>query len=198
MAITIYGSARSRANRNTWACKEMGLPYDQKALTAEQLKGPDYLKINPQGKVPTMQDGEVTMTESLAINLYLARKNKKLWPTAEKDQAACEQWTLWAATEAEPHSIAMLVERVFKPADKRDLAKAAAAEEAFKPRMDYLNKHLAGKNFLVGNSFTIADLNAAGVIAGAVPGGFPMDQYPNVKKWLDACTSRLAFKETRA
>jgi glutathione S-transferase len=198
MAITIYGSARSRAARCTWALKEMGVPYEQKALTAEQLKSADYLKLNPQGKVPTMQDGDLTMTESLAINVYLARKHKKLWPTSEKEQAAAEQWTLWAATEAEPHAITMLVERAFKPADKRDLNKANAAEEAFKPRMDYLNQHLAGRQYLVGNQFTIADLNAAACIAAAVPGGFKMDTYPNVKRWLDACTSRQAFKDTRS
>jgi glutathione S-transferase len=92
----------------------------------------------------------------------------------------------------------MLVERAFKPADKRDLNKASAAEEAFKPRMDYLNQHLAGRQYLVGNQFTIADLNAAACIAAAVPGGFKMNTYPNVKRWLDACTSRQAFKETRS
>ena len=198
MAITIYGSARSRANRCTWALKEMGIPYEQKALTADQLKGADYLKINPQGKVPAMQDGDLTMTESLAINVYLARKHKKLWPSSEKEQAAAEQWTLWSATEAEPHAITMLVERAFKPADKRDLNKANAAEEAFKPRMDYLNQYLTNRQYLVGNQFTIADLNAAACISAAVPGGFKMDAYPNVKKWLDACTSRQAFKDTRA
>ncbi|MBM3503286.1 MAG: glutathione S-transferase family protein [Alphaproteobacteria bacterium] len=198
MAITIYGSARSRANRCTWALKEMGVSYDQKALTPDQLKGADYLKVNPQGKVPTMQDGDLTMSESLAINMYFARKYKKLWPASEKDQAAAEQWALWSATEAEPHAITMLVERAFKPADKRDAAKANAAEEAFKPRMEYLNTYLANRKYLIGSDFTIADLNAAACIAAAVPGGFKMESYPNVKRWLDACTSRQAYKDTRA
>ena len=198
--ITLYGSSRSRATRCAWALEEIGAKYERNALAEPgALKSADYLKINPAGKAPSLTDGDLKMFESLAINLYVAKNYGKapFWPADKKDQARAEMWTLWAATEAEPRAIGMLIERVFKPEDKRDPAKAAALEEELKPRMDVLNQSLAGKDNLLGKDFTVADLNVASVVAAAVPAKFDMGPYPHVDRWLKSAMARPAFQKSR-
>ncbi len=198
--ITLYGSNRSRASRCAWALEEVGAKYERNMMAEPgALKTADFMKINPNGKAPAMTDGDVNLFESLAINLYVAKNYGKapFWPASKADQAKAEMWTMWAATEAEPRAIGMLVERVFKPEDKRDPAKAAAFEEELKPRMEVLNSVLAGKDNLLGNDFTVADLNVAAVVAAAVPAKFDMSAYPNVDRWLKAATSRPAFTKSR-
>lgn len=198
--ITLYGSNRSRASRCAWALEEVGAKYERNMMAEPgALKTADYMKINPNGKAPAMTDGDVNLFESLAINLYVAKNYGKapFWPASKADQAKAEMWTMWAATEAEPRAIGLLVERVFKPEDKRDPAKAAAFEEELKPRMEVLNSVLAGKDNLLGNDFTVADLNVAAVVAAAVPAKFDMAVYPNVDRWLKAATSRPAFTKSR-
>jgi len=97
--LTIYGVYRSRASRNIWLATELGLPFKQVPViqlyrlpSPEAAKGvlhtksPEFLKINPNGHIPALQDGDVTLFESLAINLYLARKyDKGLWPKKVED-----------------------------------------------------------------------------------------------------------------
>lgn len=198
--ITLYGSNRSRASRCVWALEEVGAKYERNLLAQPgAMKSPDFMKINPNGKAPAMTDGEINLFESLAINLYVAKNYGKapFWPASKADQAKAEVWTLWAATEAEPCAIGMLIERVYKPEDKRDPAKAAAFEQELKPRIAVLNNALAGKDNLLGKDFTVADLNVAAVVAVAVPAKFDMGPYSNVDRWLKAATSRPAFTKSR-
>lgn len=198
--ITLYGSKRSRATRCAWALEEVGAPYERNLMEAPgALKTPDYLKINPNGKAPALSDGAVNLFESLAINLYVARTYGKapFWPASKDDQARAEMWTMWSATEAEPRAIGMLVERVFKPEGQRDEAKAKQLEDELKPRMEVLNTALAGRDWLLGKDFTVADLNTAAVVAAAVPAKFDMAAYPNVDRWLKAATARPAFAKSR-
>src|SRR5438270_12862372 len=83
MAIKIYGSAMSRAARVMWCAKELGLSFEHIDVAWDSLKKPEFLAVNPNGKVPGFQDGNVTLFESLAINLYLAKKygTGELYPT---------------------------------------------------------------------------------------------------------------------
>ena len=165
--ITLYGSDRSRALRNLWALKELGLEYERDARdhVSGEIKTDDYLAINPSGKVPSMTDGEVSMYESLAINLYLAMTYGKggLWPDDAKSQADCLQWTLFAATEVEPHTVGVLMERIFKPEHLRDEAAAQKHLDQLPRALDVLEGVLSEQSYLCGKSFTIADLNVASV-----------------------------------
>ena len=144
--IKLFGSDRSRALRNLWALKELGLEYERDARdhVSGEIKTDDYLAINPSGKVPSMTDGDVTMYESLAINLYLAMtygsksKGGGLWPDDAKGQADCLQWTLFAATEVEPHVVGALMERIFKPEHLRDEAAAQKHLEQLPRVLDVL------------------------------------------------------------
>jgi len=197
---TIYGNARSRATRCVWALNELGVDYDRVKLdhVAGENKTPEYLALNPSGKVPTLVDGDVVMSESLAINLYLARKyDNGLWPSSEADRARAEQWTMWAAAEAEPHTVTIAIERMFKLEEARDEAKAKAAEEALAPRLTYIDSYLEGRDHLVGDQFTIADLNVACVLASMLVTNVDLAPYPNLARWLTATATREAYTKAR-
>ncbi|MBL8643926.1 MAG: glutathione S-transferase family protein [Rhodospirillaceae bacterium] len=201
--ITLYGSMTSRATRNLWALEELGLPYEMKKvnLADGSHKKPEFTAVNPAAKIPALtDDGGVSMSESFAINLYLAQRYGvgKLWPTDPAQQAACLQWSMWAATEVEMPIVAVVVEKVFKPADKRDDTVIARNIERFTPEVAYIDRMLAGKDYLVGNSFTIADLNAACILNSLTRVGFDFAPYPNLARWLKACTSRPANQKVQA
>ena len=202
--ITLYGGMNSRATRNLWVLEELGVPYEQKAINfpAGENKSPEFLKVNPSGKVPALadSDGNVVMSESFGINLYLAQRYGvgKIYPADWAGQAACVQWTFWVATEVENWAVGMIVEKVFKPEPVRDMAMFAACEAKLAPALKYLDAQLAGKSFLVGNSFTVADLNVACVLAGLNMLKFDWMPYPNLAKWLVACQNRDANKRVAA
>ena len=202
MSITLYGSNASRATRNLWVLEELNLPYQQDKVNAQDgsSRSPEYLAINPLGKIPSLKDGDAVMFESLGINLYLAQKYGagKLWPSDWAGQAKCEQCTLWCATGLEGFAVAMLVERLFKPEAVRSEALYKAAEEKLVGELTYLECQLDGKDYLVGNAFSIADLNVACALGGLNRIGFDLSAYPNVKRWLDACLSRDANKRVVA
>src|SRR5258707_9654556 len=104
MAMKIYGSPMSRASRSLWCAKELGVPFEHVDLGWDKLKSPDFLAVNPCGKFPGFADGDLKLFESLAINLYIAKKygTGELYPANGEDEARTLQWTLWAATEIEP------------------------------------------------------------------------------------------------
>jgi len=210
--LTIYGVLRSRASRNVWLCHEAGLEFrlvpviqayrlaDPAAPGAPlHTRHPDFLKVNPNGHVPTMVDGDLTLHESLAINLYLAKRHGgALGPKDLAEDGLMGMWALWAATEAEPHSINILYHRVGKPPEERDPAVAAAAIEALRMPFGSLDAALAPTGFLVGGRFTVADINVAEVIRYALPAPELFEAAPHVKAWLAACHARPAFQRMMA
>src|SRR5881394_2378261 len=98
-----YGPTASRAARALWIVHELRIPFEHVAMEMKDLKGPDYLKVNPNGKVPTLVDGDFRLFESMAVNLYLAKRFNKdgFWPAGAEDQALCYQWSFWGMTEVE-------------------------------------------------------------------------------------------------
>ena len=197
--IKLFGSDRSRALRNLWTLKELGLDYerDTRDHVSGEIKTDDYLAINPSGKVPSMTDGDVAMYESLAINLYLAMTYSKgsLWPDDAKSQAACLQWTLFAATEVEPYTVGALMERIFKPENLRDEAAAQKHLDQLPRPLDVLEGVLNKQSYLCGKTFTIADLNVSSVASSLRMVAYDFSPYPNTSAWLGACTGRPANQE---
>ena len=206
--ITIYGVLRSRASRNIWLAHEAGLEFrhvpviqvyrlaDPNAADAPMhTASADFLAVNPNAQVPTMTDGELVLSESLAINLYLAKAHGgTLGPASPAEDGQMGMWSLWAATGVEPHSIEILYNRVGKPPAERDAAKADAAVAALRAPFAVLDRALAKTGFLVGGRFTVADINVAEIIRYAVPAPELFVDAPHVKAWLDVCQSRPAFK----
>lgn len=210
--LTLYGVYRSRASRNIWLAKELGVPFKLVPVIQhyrlENPQAPDaplhtrsaaFLKINPNGHIPTIDDDGLVLHESLAINLYLARKHGgALAPGNLAEEGLMDMWALWAATEIEPHSLLVLYHLVSNAPAERDPKIARAAIEALRAPFAVLDKALAATGFAVGDRFTVADINLAEVFRYAQPARELFDASPHVKSWLAACQARPAFKEMMA
>lgn len=195
--VTLYGVPRSRAMRCLWMLEELGLQYENVKVdfATGDTRKPEYLRINPNGHVPALRDGDVVLFESLAINLYLARKHDKgLWPKTVEDEGRTYQWSIWAMTELEEPMITALVNRVIFPPAQRDEQKAVAAAERFKGPLRVLDGALAGRSHLLGDAFTVADLNVASVLTIAPMAGLDVSGAPQAQAWLGRCVARPAMQ----
>ncbi len=202
MALKIYGVARSRAFRTLWMAGELGLPYEHvKVDFADSgTRRPDYLAINPNGHVPAIDDDSFQLWESMAINLYLAKKHASgaagLYPQALHDEARVWQWSFWGVTEVERPALTVLLNRI-GPEDKRDDAAAEAAERALAAPLRVLDAALAATPYLLGDRFTVADLNVASILAWARQARVDLAAFPNVERWLKACHDRPSAQAAR-
>jgi glutathione S-transferase len=200
MALTIYGSPMSRAFRVLWMAQELGLQYENVPLDprAGDTRKPDYLKINPNGHVPAIVDGDCVLWESLAINLYLAKKHGG--PLAPKDLAEegkALAWSMWALTELEDNIVTLVQSVLMPPERKPDAARVERAKAALNAPLRVLDAALAESQFLLGNRFSVADLNVAGVAAGLGIAKFDLSAWPRVGGWLATCTGRKALADVR-
>jgi glutathione S-transferase len=210
--MKLYGVLRSRASRNYWLLHELGIPFEHvPIIQAYRLANPDavdapvhtrspsFLAVNPNGQIPSLVDGDLVLHESLGINLYLARKfGGPMGPKTVAEEGQMIQWTLWAATTAEPQTINVLYHRVGKPLAERDPAIANAAVEALRAPFAVLDSALAKTGFVIGDRFTVADINVAEVMRYALPAPELFEAAPHMKAWLAACHARPAFKAMMA
>jgi glutathione S-transferase len=200
--LKIYGITQSRAFRPLWVVHELGLAYEQVPLDyrGDDLKSPDYLALNPNGRIPTLVDGDLVLWESMAITLYLARRyggDSGLWPDTVEGEALAWQWSLWVMTEVERPLLSVLMHRRVLPEDKRDPAKAARNLGVLQGPFGILDRALAGRDYLLGGGFTIADLNVASVLSWCKPARVPLDAYPNLGAWLARCLERPARQQAQ-
>lgn len=207
--LTIYGCFRSRASRNIWLAYELGVDFRHiPVIQAGRLpdpaapgapvntKSPEFLKVNPNGLIPAVEMDGLVLAESLAINLFLAKKfGGDLAPRDLTEDALMTQWAIWAMTEAEIHTIQVLYHKVMFPEAERDPARLAEAVSALARPFRVLDEALAGTGFLVGGRFTVADLNMAEVVRYAQPVPELFEAAPRVKAWLAACQARPAFQK---
>jgi glutathione S-transferase len=199
--IKLYGTSMSRAARSLWALEETGVKYEHVPLgfTGETRK-PEYLKINPNGHVPALDDNGLIVWESMAINLYLAEKYGKapLWPATVEGRGAAYQWSFWGMTELEPLFMIVLQHRMLLPADQRDEKAALAAIDSLKAPLKVIDDHLHKSEYLLGKEFTIADLNVASVLGLAMLVQVDLSATPTAQKWLQKCLERPANKRASA
>lgn len=207
--LTIYGVYRSRASRNIWLAHELGLPFkhvpvmqlyrlpDAKAADATlHTKSPAFLKVNPNGHIPSIDDDGLVLHESLAINLYLAKKHGgPLAPADLAEDGEMGMWSLWAATEVEPHALNVLYNRVVSRSGPMDAKVGDAAVEALRTPFAVLDASLAKDGHVMGGRFTVADINVAEIVRYAQAAPELFDANPRVKAWLAACQARPAFKK---
>ena len=196
--ITLYGSPRSSAGRCLWALEEAGVTYTAKEVDMrnKEHKSPEFLKINPNGKIPALVDGDYTLFESMAINFYIAEAYKKeLLGNSAMDKGLVHQWSFWASSELQGPIIEVFIQKVFMPDDKRDQKVIESNLAKLPALLSVLNTSLEGKKYLVGNQFTLADLNTATVVSICPMVGEDLSNYPNVKSWLGGMTDRPAFQK---
>jgi glutathione S-transferase len=196
--IKLYGVPMSRAGRALWMLEELGLPYEnvQTHFANGDTQKPDYLKLNPNGHIPTLDDDGTIVWESMAINLYLAMKyGKGLWPASVADQGHAIQWSFWVMTEVEPPLLQAMMHRAFYPPDQRKPALGDEGEEKLQKPLKVLDAHLASRKHVVGQSYSVADVNLASVLAWAPFAKVDLGKYAHVSRWLGECTSRPAAKK---
>ena len=201
MAIKIYGIARSRAARVLWMAKELGLDYEHIKVdfATGETRRPEHLALNPNGHVPVIDDHGFILCESMAINLYLAKKYGAggLYPSSLQDEARAWQWSFWGMTEVERPLLTALMNRAVYPDKQRDAAAADTAERALAQPLAVLEGALARSANLLGDRFTVVDLNVASILAWARPAQIDMAAFPKVAEWLKNCAERPAARATR-
>ena len=197
--VKIFGTIRSRANRCVWAAEETGVPYELVPIDIAKgdQRSAEYMAINPNARVPALEDGALRLYESLAINLYLAKKaGGELAPKDLAEDAKMTMWALWTMTELEKHALDVLFHTALYPPDKRDPAAVATALAALERPMKVLDAALAANGHLVGGRFTMADLNAA--VVTMYLRGAPKEyhaKFPHVGAWVTAATQRAAYRK---
>ena len=195
--ITLYGVPGSRAFRTIWMLEELGVPYDNVPthFATGDTKKPEYLSLNPNGHIPTIVDDGVPFWESMAINLYLAKKfDKGLAPKSLIDEGHAIQWSFWAMTEVENPLIEVLMHRMFLPAEQRDPRAADAGIEKLQVPFGVLDRHLADRRYVLGSQYSVADVNLASVLSWASLVGIELGRFPNLGRWLAECSERPAAK----
>ena len=206
----LYGTYRSRATRNIWLALEAGIELEMRqVMQAYRLDdpaaadaplntlSPAFLALSPAGAIPVLQDGNLVLSESLAINLYLARQHGgALGPADAAEDALMLQWALYGATSIETPALAIAMVHTEKrentPEGQAELGRSRAAlGRPFR----VLDAHLAANPQMVGARFTVADINMAEIVRYASADAGLMASYPHVQAWLAACQARPAFQQ---
>jgi glutathione S-transferase len=201
MTLKIYGVARSRAFRTLWMAKELGLDYEHIKIdfATGETRTPAHLALNPNGHVPVIDDDGFILWESMAINLYLAKKYGRdgFYPPRLVDEALAWQWSFWGMTEVERPVLTALFNRAILPENERDPAAADAAEKTLAQPLKVLDGALGHSPHLLGGKFTVADLNVASILAWARPAQIDFSPFPKVAEWSRNCAERPAARAAR-
>jgi glutathione S-transferase len=189
-------------------CRELGLQYEHVPTHFADggTKSPEFLAINPAGRIPAIDDDGFRLAESMAINIYLAKKHGgELAPQSLEDEACMLQWSFWAMTEVEKPLVTLFMQRFevapgselekyFLERSPKNPATEQAALRAVEQPLTVLNGHLANREYLLGSSFTLADLNVASVLSMGLAAKFDYSPYPHVQQWLSRCLARPAAR----
>ena len=196
----LFGISGSRALRAIWGIEEVGIDYEHVPVTfGADSKGADYLAVNPNGRIPALIDGDLHLFESMAINLYLTKRyGGALYPTNANDEAKAWQWSVWGISEIEPLQMQIVVQKLFTPEEKRNPKVVEGAGKALQRPLKVLDAALAGRDWLIGNGFSVADLNVAAVMHLMKMINFTYAEHANVQRWADACYARPALARALA
>ena len=199
MALRIYGVPKSRTFRALWAAEELGIPYENVPVDSKEgAKRPEYLAVNPVGKIPAIDDDGFRLSESLAITTYLVKRHGgPLQPASLQDEARALQWALWGATEIERPAIDMVSNRYVLPPDRRDAALAQSSQAQLERPLGVLDAQLAGAPYLLGERFTVADLNVSSLLYTAWFNKVDFSRWPRIADWLERCLTRPAARVAR-
>ena len=192
--MKIYGDSNSgNCLKVKYTADYLGLDYEWIAvdITQGESRTPDFLEINPQGQVPVIQteDGRC-LAQSNAIIRYLAQ-GTALLPEDNYLQAKVDEWLFWEQYSHEPYIAVCRFQMLYlgKPKESREPWRVERGEQA----LDYMEDHLAGRQWLAGDTFTIADIALLAYTRAAHEGGFDLDSRQNVRQWIQDCERLLSL-----
>jgi glutathione S-transferase len=196
--ITVYGGVYSRANMVMCVLETLGVAYQNVPMAprSEPTRTPEYLALNPTGKLPTLVDGELVLWESQAILFYLARKygDGLLWVDTLEQEADLYRWSLFISNQIEVPALDMLL--AVKYADgEPDESFIDVQRQAIMRFLPVLESHLQDKEYLVAGKLTVADFHGATVLSWPEVAGFDYADYPAVKRWVSRIQA-LPVQET--
>ncbi len=213
MALTIYGIQASRALRPLWAATELGLAFEhvQTDYRAGASRTADFLALNANGRVPVVVDhrpeGDVTVWESMACALYIARHHgqadgSSITPATPREDAEALRWSFWVMSEVEKDALTVLMHRFAMAPEERKPELADKAEQRLHVPLRVLEKHLVaqqarGASHLAAERFTVADLCVASVLLWVRATRELMAPYPLTSAWLASCLARPAYQSLR-
>ena len=193
--IELYGSPMSSSGRTRWMLEEVGVAYDYRRIDTRrgQHRSPEYLQVYGGGKIPALRDGETVLGESMAINFYLAEQYKpELMPADVGLRARVYQWSFWALTNLQPDLLLIMFDGMRAP-EVRQPEAVEAAKARVAPLLGFLERSLEGKEYLVGDRFTVADVNAGSVVNLARAVGL-LGELPAVAAWMERLAARPAYQ----
>jgi len=199
--IQFWGAPASSSGRTQWMLEEVGTPYEYHRVNTRDRASytPEFLAASPGGKVPAIDDGGFRLTESIAINFYLAEKYKpELMGTGLREHALVHQWSLWAITNLQPELMSVMMHSSLLPESERDPKVLAEAMLAADPLVSLLDRCLGDGEYLVGGRFSVADVNVGSVVYIAKFLGLVGDGRPATNAWLGRLRERTAFQRARA
>jgi glutathione S-transferase len=191
--MKLYGFGPTRSLRALWGLKELDADFEfvPVNLAAGDHRRPGFLRLNPAGKVPVLVDGDLVLTESAAIVMYLADKyrDKGLLPAGLKERGQAYRWVMFAVTELEQPLWRIARHTFLYPEAKRLPQDITLAREEFVAMAAILDCHMEGRQFIVGDGMTIADCVTAYLIDWANEQRL-IDDYPQLRAYLDRIYAR--------
>ena len=200
MTMRFYYAPMSSATRVHWALEELGIPYEKVKidLSAGEQKKPEYLALNPNGKVPMLVVDGTPVFESLAILLWLGETHgvdKGLFPkagTAERAEAL--KWMCWTSVSVHDALSRFLRNQSERfPAEERNPKAAESARKELEGQLAILDQHLAGKEYVVGSRFSLVDGSMAAFMPFLARLGIDLGPFPRIQAWVARCTARPAL-----
>ena len=201
--MTLYHSPQSRSIRPRWLIEELGIPYEVKPvnLAAGDQKKPEYVKLNPNGAVPTLVDGDLVLWESAAICQYLADKHaeKHLAPAAgTPERGKYYQWIQYAMSGLEPPAVTLFMHTIQLPEAERVPALVDTAKAQLGHSLKVVDDALAGREWILGSQFSAADVMVGSTLVWCQMMGLIGDQYANLGGYLARCSARPALQRASA
>lgn len=192
--LVFYGSPMSSAGRTRWMLEEVGVPYDYVVVNVRdgETRASEFMAKNPAGTVPFIEDGEVRLFESVAINFYLAEKYApELIRTELGERAQVYQWSLWAITNVQPAALEAMLQTALLPEHERDPRRAEESTMTCLRHLALLERSLTS-DYLLGE-FSVADVNVGSVV-NLVLRTNPKLGSPKVTAWMERLRARPAYQ----
>lgn len=199
MSVTFYYSPQSSASPVHWTLEELGIPYEKVLIDfrAGDAKKPEFLKLNPNAKVPVLVHDGVAIFESAAIQIYLGETfgvSKGLYPPPGPRRGEVMKWIVWTNV-----SLGEALSRVgrnlgqWAPEEERNLKAGLRAKQDVADLLQILDAHLKDGSYVAGDSLTVADLHMSSWMEYVRMMQIDMTPYQNVLAWMTRCTSRPAY-----